>query len=171
MNFCYLNLKNENNYLRAGALVVDEKTKPVEFRITSKVEVNDLQKILYGETFKEGVIIDKVLLELLNSLESDFTAIFILDKNLLSIRKDLKKPVFLFEKHDEFRPKEKYAIKIQNLTGKFPALNLKLFPEDENIANQIGRVLNDIYKNIDILEPFSRIIKAIEYIESEGLND
>jgi hypothetical protein len=59
LNFCYLNLKNENNYLRAGALVVDEKTKPVEFRITSKVEVNDLQKILYGETFKEGVIIDK----------------------------------------------------------------------------------------------------------------
>ncbi|WP_198001826.1 hypothetical protein [Sulfurihydrogenibium sp. YO3AOP1] len=171
LNFCYLNLKNEDNYIRAGGLIVDERTKPVEFRITSKVEVNDLQKILYGETFKEGVIIDKVLLELLNSLESDFTAIFILDKNLLSIRKDLKKPVFLFEKHDEFRPKEKYAIKIQNLTGKFPALNLKFFPEDENIANQIGRVLNDIYKNIDILEPFSRIIKAIEYIESEGLND
>jgi hypothetical protein len=48
------------------------------------------KKILYGETFKEGVIIDKVLLELINSLESDFAAIFILDKNFLSIRRSKK---------------------------------------------------------------------------------
>jgi hypothetical protein len=53
LNFCYLNLKNENNYLRAGALVVDEKTKPVEFRITSRVEVNDLQKFFMEKLSKK----------------------------------------------------------------------------------------------------------------------
>ncbi len=171
MNIAYLNFKDYGDFLMAGILVVDEKTKPLEFRITSKLSIDELQKIIYGETFKEIVFVEKLALELINSTDVNIDFILLNEKKLLTLRKKLNYPVFYLEKFDEFKPRSKYSVNIQSLSGKYDTLNLIFSPEDEQKINQIAKILTEMYKNLNIIEPFSRIVKAIDYLESQGIND
>lgn len=171
MNIAYLSFRDYGNSFRAGILIVDEKTKPLEFRITSKLSVDELQKIIYGETLKDFVLIEKMVLELINSTDINIDFVLVNDKKLISIRKSVNFPVFYIEKFDEFKPRGKYSVNIQSLSGKFKSLSLTFNPEDEQKINQVNKILNEMYKNINIIEPFNRIIKAIDYLESQGLDD
>ncbi|ACN98912.1 hypothetical protein [Sulfurihydrogenibium azorense] len=170
--YCYIDyVENENNELRFGVLVVDKKLKPVEFRITSKIILEDIQKILYGETLKETLFIEKIGNEILNSVESNYDYIFCKDKSFLLLRNSTSKPIFLLEKFDEFKPRDRYSVKLVSPLGKFDNISLKYLSNDEKYISSITKELLEIFKYADIMEPFKRIEKAINYIDKSGLYD
>uniref|UniRef100_UPI0026074990 hypothetical protein n=1 Tax=Sulfurihydrogenibium sp. TaxID=2053621 RepID=UPI0026074990 len=164
-------VEREDNYLRFGTLIVDKKLKPIEFRVTSKFCVGELQKIIYGETLKEALFIEKVGIHLLNSMESEYDYIFCKEKILLNLRNNFPKPVFLLEKFDEWKPKEKYSFKLISSSGKFEPVLVKYAAVDEKNISQLNKELVEIFKYSDIMEPFKRIEKAIDYIDKMGLYD
>jgi hypothetical protein len=170
--YCYIDfIEGENGYLRFGTLIVDKKLKPVEFRITSNLSLDELQKILYGEVLKETLFIEKVGIDLLNSLESDYKYIFCKEKILLNLRNNFPKPVFYLEKFDEFKPRDRYSLKLVSSTGKFESILIKFVALDEKEISQLNKELLEIFKYVDIMEPFRRIEKAIDYINKTGLYD
>ncbi|WP_028951133.1 hypothetical protein [Sulfurihydrogenibium subterraneum] len=170
--YCYIDyLETESNSLRFGVLLVDKKLKPVEFRITSKIVLEDIQKILYGETIKETLFVEKVGIDLLNSIESSYNYIFCKERTLLLLGNFFPKPIFYLEKFDEFKPRDRYSVKLVSSTGKFDSISLKYLPKDEENISPITKELLEIFKYADIMEPFKRIEKAINYIDKSKLYD
>ena len=54
--------------------------------------------------------------------------------------------------------------KIFNLADRFEPLALTVSQEDSKLVIPISRKLQEIYRNFNIMEPFDRIKKAIDYL-------
>ena len=59
----------EDESIRGAVLVTDVNTTPLEFRVTSAIKPDDLQKTLYGEILDEYICIELLALPLLNALK------------------------------------------------------------------------------------------------------
>lgn len=169
MGYCYLHYRLFPEFVRAAILVTDIKTKPVEFRITSKVDLDQLQKIVYGETLKNALLVEKIGKELLESVQTGFDAVLVREKELLNLREFSKKPVLLVEKFDEFRGLDRFSFKLQSQNPKFSSVVVKFLPNDEEAAKRIFKGLQETFRQHNILEPFDRIERAIEFMnQREG---
>ncbi|MDQ7056055.1 MAG: hypothetical protein Q9M89_06150 [Persephonella sp.] len=100
MKIVYINFYSQDNSYRAGALITDMSTKPVEFRVTSNLNIGKLQEILYGEVLQEILYRERFTIQLLNSLQEEYDIVLTKEKNLLSIRKEIQKPVVHIQKYD-----------------------------------------------------------------------
>ncbi len=168
MKIAYINFYSQNNSYRAGALITDMSTKPVEFRITSNLNIDKLQEILYGEALEEILYRERFTVQLLNSLQEDYDIVLTKEKNLLSIRKEIQKPVVHIQKYDPFMPENRLSHKVVNIHDRFEPLYITISKEDENKLISISHSLQEMYRNFNIMEPFERIKNAIKYImESE----
>ncbi len=170
MNIAYLYYTEENADFRGGVLLTDEKTKPIEFRITTEVSLDELQKIIYGDSLKEVLFKEKFGIDLLNALKEKYDIVLTKDKDLLTIRKSIDAPVIFVRKFDPFMAKDKYSHKIINIYNKFDPLMITISKEDEKKLISISKALNEIYKNFNIMEPFQRIENAIQYIAMNEKN-
>jgi len=164
MRIAYVNFYNRGDMYRAGALITDESTKPVEFRITSNLNVDKLQEILYGEALQEVLYKERFTVQLLNSLQEDYDIVLIKEKSLLSVRKEIEKPVVHIQKYDPFMPINRLSHKIVNIHDRFEPLYISVNKEDEKKLVSISHSLQEIYRNFNIMEPFNRIENALKYI-------
>lgn len=170
IKYCYLHFKVFPEFVRAALLITDEKTKPLEFRITSKIEIDQLQKILYGESLKDALFIDKIGKELLDSAQTDYNALLIKEKELFGIRDYVKKLTLLIQKYDEFRGVDKFSLRLQSQNPKFPPILIKYFPKDEEQVKNYFKYLQDSFKHYNLMEPFERIEKAIDFLNQQEEN-
>lgn len=171
MNYCYLHYKTFQDFIRASILITDDRTKPLEFRITSKIKIDDLQKMLYGDTLKEVLFSEKIGKELLESTQIDYEICLVKDKNLFGVRDFTDIPVLLLSKDDEFKAKDRYSVRIQSFNAKFGSLMAKFYPKDESSIQKLAKSLQESYKYNNILEPFDRIEKAMEFINNQEDDD
>ncbi|RMA93211.1 hypothetical protein [Hydrogenothermus marinus] len=166
MRIAFIDFKELNNTVKAGILLTDEHTKPIEFRTTTNINIDELQRILYGESLKEVLYKERFAVDLANSLKEDFDILLTKEKNILSIRKEIGKPVGYIRKFDPFKALDKHSHKIVNLAGKFEPLVLTISKEDEKNLYIFSKNLQKIYKNFNLLEPFERVKKALEYLST-----
>ncbi|NPA13074.1 MAG: hypothetical protein GXO45_03705 [Aquificae bacterium] len=171
MNLAFINFVSENSIHKAGILITDEKTRPLEFRITSDMDMDKLQEILYGETLEDVVYKEKFALQLLNSVEEDYGLVLTKHKNLLQLRKEIDKPVVHIQPYEAFMPTNKLNRKIISIYKKLPPLYITISEEDENQAVSIYKFLQDVYSRHDLMEPFNRIEKAIKYLMESKSED
>lgn len=164
MNYCYLHYRIFPEFVRAALLVTDIKTKPIEFRITSKINLDQLQKIIYGETLKNALLVEKIGKELLETSQSSFDTVIVREKEMLSLREFSKKPVILVDKFDEFRGIDRYSVKLQSQNPKFSPVLVKFSPQDEDLAKKVLKSLQETFKHHNILEPFERIDRAMDFL-------
>ncbi len=164
MYLAYIDFVKTKQGYRAGILVTDETTKPVEFRVTTNVHIDELQIILYGETLEEALYKERFTVELVNALQEDFDILLTKEKDILSLREEIGKPILFLQKHDPFKALDKYSHKLVNITYKFEPLVVTISKEDVNLLIPISKKLQEIYKHYNILEPFDRIKKAIAYL-------
>ncbi len=156
-------LKTQDGY-RAGLLITDETTKPVEFRVTTDVKIDELQKILYGSSLENVLYKEQFAVELIDAAQEDFDVLLTKEKELLSIREKIGKPVGFIRKFDPFKAMDRNSHKIVNLADRFEPLALTVSQEDSKLVIPISRKLQEIYRNFNIMEPFDRIKKAIDYL-------
>ncbi|SNZ08180.1 hypothetical protein SAMN06265182_1199 [Persephonella hydrogeniphila] len=164
MKICYINFYNLENRYRAGALITDESTKPLEFRVTSDLNINRLQEILYGEALEEVLFKERFSVQLVKSMQEQFDIILTKEKSLLSLRKEVDIPVVHIQKYDHFLPLNRLSHKIINIHDRFEPLYITVDKVDEKNVISISNALQEIYRNFNIMEPFKRIENAIKYI-------
>ena len=58
-----------SNAGRGALLVTDDGTRPVEFRCTSPIKPNPLQRMLYGDTLRSYITVDLVGEPLLSAVQ------------------------------------------------------------------------------------------------------
>ncbi len=164
MHFAYIEFVETKQGHRAGVLVTDETTKPVEFRVTTNVKIDELQKILYGESLETVLYKERFTIELIHSLQEEFDILLTKEKDILSLREEIGKPILFIQKYDPFKAMDKYSHKITNLSDKFEPLTITISKEDAKLLVPLARKLQELYRTYNIVEPFDRIKKAIDYL-------
>jgi hypothetical protein len=157
-------LHDATGYL-GGYLVTNVWGRPMEFRLSTAVQPNRVQQILYGHTlpgFLHGELIGKTLVE---KTATPVTLIFTDSRPALALRSSLDVPV-LWIATDEPEP-QSVGLVVRPATEKQPALvGHARFPDD---AQRIRDVLEQLDANLDLLEPFSRIREAITEARKMGV--
>ncbi len=166
MKLGYIEFVETKDGYRAGLLITDQFTKPLEFRVTTNVKVDQLQKILYGDLLENVLYRERFTIELVNEAQEDFDILLVKEKDLLSLRDEIGKPIGFLRKFDPFKAMDRYSHKIVNLADKFEPLTLTVSKEDFKLVVPISRKLQEIYRNYNLMEPFERIRKAIEYLST-----
>lgn len=164
MNYCYLHYRLFPDFIRAALLITDDRTKPLEFRITSKVRLDQLQRILYGESLKNAVLLEKIAKELLESATVDYQVLLFKDKDMLALRDYINRPSFLLQRYDEFKGIDKFSVKLQSQNPKFDDILLKFSPKDEGNLSKFLKSFQDSFKHYNLMEPFERIERAIDFL-------
>ncbi|WP_233186299.1 hypothetical protein [Thermotoga sp. KOL6] len=145
-----------NQKFIGGLLVVDERGIPMEFKYTDPIIPNELQKILYGGSLEVYLKSELIAKTLMKKMEKNPDFIFIRDPELLEVdprlilisekKERLEKPLRISEE-EAFLPFRGNAIRI---VGKL---------SDE----QLEKLMN-LLENFDVLEPFQRLDKALDYV-------
>ncbi len=166
MKLAFIDFLDKDDKLLAGILITDSNTKPIEFRTTTDINIDELQKILYGEALKEIFLKERFAVDLAKSTKEKFDILLTREKNILGIRKEVDAPVGYLHKYDPFKALDKYSHKIVNITDRYEPLVLTISKEDKKDLIIFSKKLQEIYKMFNLMEPFNRVKKALEYISS-----
>ena len=144
-----------------GYLVTNAWGRPLEFRLTSAVQPNRVQTVLYGPTLNEYLhadVIGKALVEK-TSIRPDLIVTDCLV--VLGLRSRIEIPVIGILRDD---PAD--AIVFANPRSREPLLLSARFASDEAI---VAERLEGIDPAVDLAEPFDRIREAVAEARKMGV--
>lgn len=134
----------DNAATRAGCLVTDQMTRPLEFRVSGAVRPTSLQQVLYGETLHEHICTELLGVPLLQSLEAEPDFVLVRDAEFLKVRPRVEVPVLWVR---------------GTVEGQYV---LQSFPGYDQEAEAAREALPKKLRGRGILEPFARVKKALE---------
>lgn len=174
----YLTIESKDNYFRGAALVTDQRGIPADFRYTEPVRPTKLERILYGGALdiylREEVILDN----LLGAIEAKPSMWLVDSEELVKpVQKISKLPAIAMESSQrspleqsgQYEPtgeKGVFIFQADNISAP-----LRLIVSDENVSKiaQFTQSLQAIAEDMELMEPFARMSKAIETVaESEA---
>lgn len=152
----FLTVLNEQSAYLGGYLVTNIWGRPLEFRLTSAVQPNRVQQILYGPTLPNYVSGDLIGKTLIDKTGLPIQLVVTDTEAVLDLRIKLDIPVVWVLTEDRA---EASGVEVRPRDGRKPALRGHTrFPEDiETIRLMIARAEDAI----DLNEPFARIREAI----------
>ena len=161
----FLTVLHEASGYMGGYLVTNQWGRPLEFRLSTAVQPNRVQQILYGPTltgFLHGELIGKTLVE---KTSSPATMIFSDRLPALELRNCLDVPV-LWVAADEPDPGAAGNL-VRPARDKRPALvGHARFPND---VPRVNELLEALEAGLDFTEPFARIREAISEARKMGV--
>lgn len=147
-----------------GYLVTNAWGRPLEFRLTSAVQPNRVQTVLYGPTLNEYLhadVIGKALVEK-TSIRPD---LIVTDcPAVLGLRSRIEIPVIAIRSPECAEAGD--TIEFANPRSTSPLLLAARFASDETI---IAARLEDIDPAVDLAEPFDRIREAVAEARKMGV--
>ena len=165
----------EEEVLRGGILITDAYGKPLEFRCTSPIKPNAVQRTLYGSTLIPHIAVDLVGKPLVNQVEAAPTVVLVQQEEFLLMRTSIEEPILLARRQGEdiqlsqeigkSHPEEL----LSSSSGKFAPVVITChwdFPDD--IA-QCKERLASIFSNCDLVEPFERVKNALNTVHEQGV--
>lgn len=153
----YLTVKKLENKHLGGALVINDYGIPVEFKYSEPVVPTKLQEIIYGSSLEYYLHVEIIAKGLVQKIENK-PDVFLVQDPVLMFDKNTVMVTFLPQVVQEKRENNEAIVNITNASLRITFFeNAKL---DESIINKIVEYAN----KIDIVEPFDRIEKALEYI-------
>ncbi len=156
-------LFDEGVAIRGGALITDSITRPLEFRCTSPVRPNNLQRILYGYTLEEYVHVELLSLPLVNEVKEKPSLIIVRNPLLLTLRKRISYPVVLV-RHDQNAP-------VGDGSSNLKAIVLTSHREFPAETASAQSMLGAIMSQRDLLEPFERLSVALTEAHKQHIGD
>lgn len=144
-----------------GYLVTNAWGRPLEFRLTSAVQPNKVQTVLYGPTLAEYLhadVIGKALVEK-TSIRPDLIVTDCLP--MLGLRSRLEIPVIGVLKDD---PAD--AVAFEHARSSTPLLLPAKFASDESL---VVERLEAVDPAVDLAEPFERIREAVQEARKMGV--
>jgi hypothetical protein len=144
-----------------GYLVTNSWGRPLEFRLSTAVQPNRVQSILYGSTLQEYLCADLIGKTLIDKTATPIHLLFTDATNVLPIRTRLDIPVLAVVPQDDptlpFLPSER----IERFSTERTATLLLFDPRQEGDREQIAAILEKVDPALDVSEPFSRIREAM----------
>lgn len=138
---------------RGGCLVTDERTRPIEFRVSGAIRPSSLQKILYGDTLHEYICTVLLGEPLLKAIESRPGFVLVRDAEFLKLRPQLEMPLLWLR---------------STVDGQYA---LQAFPGYEAEADTVGEAMPSRLRGRNIMEPFLRIRAALEEAHNLQVGD
>lgn len=151
-------------------LVTDNNGIPIEFKCTHAVKPTAIQKTLYGEKLIPYIGITLCGIPLINSISNKPDIICVNLPYLLDIRVEIKTPTLLIRRagevinigNDNKTDNEKY--RIENEFGNFQSIVIQSHIENKEEAKTHMPLVNDLFNNFDLIEPFDRMRKSIDIL-------
>jgi len=144
---------DEGAAFRGGCLVTDERTRPLEFRVSGAIRPSAVQKILYGDTLHEYICTVLLGEPLLKALESRADFVLVRDAEFLKLRPQLELPLLWLR---------------STVDGQYA---LQPFPGYEAEADTVGDAMPARLRGRNIMEPFLRIRAALEEAHNLQVGD
>ncbi len=183
------------NVYIGGLMVIDNCGLPVEFRYTEPIQPTKIQQILYGSVLTRYIKTDVILETLLKSLDTNPTLLIVNDESFLTksvkdfemIRlTETKAPPlkslggcekisameYLLQLTPETSPvRVQLAMGIpvmQPVGGPKSLPDKELDPENDFMASKVYTILLETGQRTDVLEPLTRVEKALATLCQEA---
>ena len=161
MNLGFLTIVHENGSYQGGYLVTNLWGRPLEFRLSSAVQPNRLQQILYGGTLRPYLFADLIGKTLVEKTGTPAQCIFTDSEAALDLRLRIDLPVvWLAPSHDPVAEDlaEEGAALSSRANGESLWIIHPCFPHDRTAVTDL---LEQIDSSVQLAEPFSRIRQAL----------
>lgn len=169
ISFLALHKFEDDTAIRGAILVTDRDTKPIEFRVTAPVRPEKFQKILYGELLDEHISVELIGLPLLDSLEQNPDVVITQHHLFLGMNDKHEVPTLLMLKEDESTFKKGIATRQLNLPNSTVKIATTL--QIDRILDEMTDLLQEIFTNRNLMEPFERLKSACTDIHARKLGD
>jgi hypothetical protein len=165
----FLTVLSEGNGHLGGYLVTNTWGRPLEFRLSSAVQPNRVQQILYGPTLVPYICADLIGKTLMDRAGAAVQMVITDKEVVLELRLKVEQPVLWLVPADEPRAPALAAAAHNVLppsAGRGPVVCHPRFPQDVAVARALMEQLDGSF---DLVEPFSRIREAIGEARKMGV--
>lgn len=159
----FLSITTEGGGALGGYLVTNAWGRPLEFRLTTAVQPNKVQQILYGPTLTEYVHADLIGRTLIEKTGVQPALIVTDSLHALAIRTRLGIPVLALGPADG-----PDVISLAHARSSVPLLLPSRFADERDA---VVRRLDAIDPAVDVSEPFARIREAIAEARKMGVTN
>jgi hypothetical protein len=160
--------KFENDgVVRGAVLVTDVQTKPLEFRVTAPIRPTNFQKTLYGEILSEHILVELVTIPLLSALSKKPDIIVVRDPLFLGANDKQDIPIVRVFKDGEARfSSNNKTEQLSSIGGKYEPILIETSRTLEAKLPELRKQLQEIFSQRSLLEPFERIVTALQQAHS-----
>jgi hypothetical protein len=162
LNLGFLTIVQENGSYLGGYFVTNAWGRPLEFRLSSAVQPNKIQQILYASTLAPYVCGDLIGKALVERAGVPVALVLTACEPALDLRLKLDVPVAVVLPPEDGRG-DALTVPLPNGRGKL--LCHARHPGD---VEAIGKVLADL-DGLDLTEPFGRVREAIAEARKTGV--
>jgi hypothetical protein len=152
LNLGFLTVLRETNAYLGGYLVTNRWGRPLEFRLSTAVQPNRVQQILYAETLEPYICGDLIGKTLVEKTATPVQLVITDTQAALDLRQRLDIPV---------------ACLSSAAVGPSLLAHAR-FPDD---AHAIQEMLDSIKGTVDLAEPFARIREAMAEARKQGVTN
>jgi hypothetical protein len=153
----FLTVLNEPSGYVGGYLVTNSWGRPLEFRLTSAVQPNRVQQILYGDTLQPYVCADLIGKTLLDKAGVAIQLVVTDREAVLDLRRKVDAPVVWLAPPDSPRNSTETAV-APAANGRGPVICHPRYTADVTTARDL---LTRLDSTFDLAEPFVRIREAV----------
>ncbi len=147
----YLSCPKDSPGFLGCILVTDSRTRPLEFSYVFPVRPTTMQRILYGRTLEEHLMVDVIGKKLLTGISRKPDIVFVDSESLLGIARLSTTPVaYLAKKRDS-----------DSGTSPFSTL---VFKVGDNTADEdkVPGLIATLEPHVALYDPFERMIEALK---------
>jgi len=165
----------EEGVLRGGILVTDVNGKPVEFRCTSPIQPNPVQRTLYGSTLMPHIAVELVGIPLLKSVQALPGVVLVQQEEFLALRMKCENPLLLARRQgqdiqlSEEDKKDQPEELLSSPSGNFTPVIITCHWDYPDDVKQCKEKLGWTFANCDLVEPFERVKTALRTLHEQGV--
>lgn len=160
INLGFLTIVTEGPASLGGYLVTNFWGRPLEFRLSTAVQPNKVQQILYGPTLSEYLGVDVIGKTLIERTSSPIHLLCVDSVLMLAMRKRLEVPVVAIIPGDDARLPLTRPGELESLNDSRSSVPL-LFDPQLDPTERIRELLIRVDSTVDLGEPFARIREAM----------
>jgi len=164
---------SDDGYLGA-ILILDSTGCPKEFRATYPVKPTLIQRTLYGNALERYIGVELCAKPLLKNISHTIQLLVVNQEFLLDVRMNVDFPVVLIRKVGEAievssteNTEIGRKIRIDSTSGRFQPVQISTFRDSSDELDQVKPLVEKLYSDIDLLEPFERIERALKALATQ----
>lgn len=158
---------------RGGILIVDGHGRPLEFRCTSPIRPNPVQRTLYGGSLEPYMLVELIGKPLLSNVRESFTILVVDEPAFLNLREHCDQPMLFVRRQGvELRGEAGgsdagASVLVDSPSGRFDPVVAQAFRKYAGDAASALPILERASDHFDPLEPFDRILQALKKVHEE----
>ena len=168
----------EGKAFRGGILLVDGRGTPLEFRCTSPIRPNPVQRMLYGDSLEPYMLAELMAKPLLQNVSQSYDIVLVDDVLFLNMRQRCECPVLFVRRQgvtvSGVGAQDAQAISgslIDSPSGRFDPVVVQPSSEHPQDRDSALPRLERLFAVFDVLEPFERVQRALEKVHEQKALD